>query len=77
MPSRECLGDGTRTNREPVPEMLARRVDPQAAPSATLDAIRDAEVTMGEMGAACSKDGLATSAIEALKSGLASKNNGM
>ena len=57
--------------------MLARRVDPQAAPSATLDAIRDAEVTMGEMGAACSKDGLATSAIEALKSGLASKNNGM
>lgn len=41
------------------------------------DAIRDAEVTMGQMGAACSKDGLATSDIEALQSGLAFKTNGM
>lgn len=41
------------------------------------DLIRDAEVTMGAMGAACSKDGLATSPIEALKSGLAFKTNGM
>lgn len=41
------------------------------------DAIRDAEVTMGQMGAACSKEGLATSDIEALKSGLAFKTNGM
>jgi hypothetical protein len=41
------------------------------------DAIRDTEVTMGEMGAACSKDGLATSQLDALKSGLAFKTNGM
>jgi hypothetical protein len=41
------------------------------------DAIRDAEVTMGEMGKACSQDGLATSQLEALQSGLAFKTNGM
>jgi hypothetical protein len=41
------------------------------------DAIRDVEVTMGQMGLACSKDGLASSQIEALQSGLAFKTNGM
>ena len=41
------------------------------------DAIRDAEVKMTEMGAACSKDGLATSQIEAFKTGFAFKTNGM
>jgi hypothetical protein len=39
--------------------------------------IRDAEVSMGAMGAACTKDGLASSQLEALKSGLAFKTNGM
>jgi hypothetical protein len=41
------------------------------------DAIRDAEVSMGAMGDACTKDGLAASQLEALKSGLAFKTNGM
>lgn len=41
------------------------------------DSIRDAEVTMGNMGATCSKDGLSTTQIEALKSGLAFQTNGM
>lgn len=41
------------------------------------DSIRDAEVTITTMGATCTKDGLATSQIEALKSGLAFKTNGM
>lgn len=41
------------------------------------DLIRDAEVTMGTMGTACTKDGLATSQIEALQGGLAFKTNGM
>lgn len=41
------------------------------------DSIRDAEVTMGEMGSACTKDGLATSSLDALKTGLAFKTNGM
>ncbi|MGC4090007.1 MAG: DUF1552 domain-containing protein [Polyangiaceae bacterium] len=41
------------------------------------DTIRDAEVTMGNMSAACSKDGLSTTQIEALKNGLAFQTNGM
>ncbi|WP_437662606.1 DUF1552 domain-containing protein [Sorangium sp. So ce1182] len=41
------------------------------------DAIRDTEVTMGEMGGACSQAGLATSELEALEGGLAFKTNGM
>lgn len=41
------------------------------------DSIRDVENTMGRMAAACTADGLATSQIEALKSGLAFKTNGM
>ncbi|WP_437595392.1 DUF1552 domain-containing protein [Sorangium sp. So ce590] len=41
------------------------------------DSIRDTEVTMGEMGGACTQAGLATSELEALKSGFAFKTNGM
>ncbi|XXX72944.1 DUF1552 domain-containing protein [Sorangium sp. So ce134] len=41
------------------------------------DSIRDTEVTMGEMGGACSQAGLATSALEALEGGLAFKTDGM
>lgn len=41
------------------------------------DGIRDIEVTMGEMGAACSADGLNTTALEAMKSGWAFTTNGM
>jgi len=41
------------------------------------DSIRDAEIKMGQMGLACSQDGLATSQIEAFKTGFAFKTNGM
>jgi hypothetical protein len=41
------------------------------------DSIRDVEVTMGRMVAACDAEGLATSQLDALKSGLAFKTNGM
>ncbi len=41
------------------------------------DSIRDAETTMGRMVAACDSEGLATSQLDALKSGLAFKTNGM
>ncbi|WP_437302186.1 DUF1552 domain-containing protein [Sorangium sp. So ce388] len=41
------------------------------------DSIRDTEVTMGEMGSACSQAGLATSELEALEGGLAFKTDGM
>jgi hypothetical protein len=41
------------------------------------DSIRDVETTMGRMAASCNAAGLATSQLEALKSGLAFKTNGM
>ncbi|WP_437629524.1 DUF1552 domain-containing protein [Sorangium sp. So ce854] len=41
------------------------------------DSIRDTEVTMGEMGGACSQAGLTTSAYEALENGFAFKMDGM
>ena len=41
------------------------------------DSIRDAEITMGTMGATCTKNGLSQSAIDALKSGIAFKTDGM
>jgi hypothetical protein len=41
------------------------------------DSIRDTESTMASMAASCGADGLSTSQIEALKSGLAFKTNGM
>ncbi|WP_438013568.1 DUF1552 domain-containing protein [Sorangium sp. So ce315] len=41
------------------------------------DSIRDTEVTMGEMGGACSQAGLTTSAYEALANGFAFKMDGM
>jgi hypothetical protein len=41
------------------------------------DSIRDVEIKIGTMGMTCTKDGLSTSQIEALKSGVAFKTNGM
>lgn len=41
------------------------------------DSIRDAESTMTTMAATCTKDGLSTTQLDALKSGLAFKTNGM
>ena len=41
------------------------------------DSIRQAETTMGTMAATCTKDGLSTTQLDALKSGLAFKTNGM
>ena len=41
------------------------------------DSLRDAEVNMANMAAACAPDGLSTTQLEMLKSGLAFKTNGM
>ncbi|HXU61068.1 MAG TPA: DUF1552 domain-containing protein, partial [Polyangia bacterium] len=41
------------------------------------DSIRDAEVTMSNMAATCTQDGLSTSQLTALKSGIAFTTNGM
>jgi hypothetical protein len=41
------------------------------------DSIRDVEVTMGNMAATCTQDGLSTSQLAALKNGIAFQTNGM
>ena len=41
------------------------------------DSIRDIEITMGTMGATCTKTGLSTRQLDALKSGIAFKTDGM
>jgi hypothetical protein len=41
------------------------------------DSIRDVEVTMGAMGATCTKTGLSTTTLDSYKSGFAFKTNGM
>jgi hypothetical protein len=41
------------------------------------DSLRDVETTMANMAASCSADGLSTSQLDALKSGLAFQTNGM
>jgi hypothetical protein len=41
------------------------------------DSIRDVEVKMGAMAGACTKDGLSTTQLDALKSGISFKMNGM
>ena len=41
------------------------------------DSIRDTELTIGTMGATCTKNGLSQSSIDALKSGIAFKADGM
>ncbi|HET6149839.1 MAG TPA: DUF1552 domain-containing protein [Polyangia bacterium] len=41
------------------------------------DGIRDTEITMGTMAASCTKDGLSTTQLDALRTGFAFKANGM
>lgn len=75
--SRKSVNDLVRGELTSLMNLSSLSQDDKHRLQQHFDAIRDTEVTMGEMGAACSKDGLATSAIEALKSGLAFKTDGM
>jgi hypothetical protein len=75
--SRKSVNDLVRGELNSLLGMSALSQDDKLRLQQHFDAIRDTEVTMGEMAAACSKEGLATSDIEALKSGLAFKTNGM
>jgi hypothetical protein len=75
--SRKSVNDLVRAELNGLLGMSALSQDDRLRLQQHFDAIRDAEVKMGEMGVACSKDGLATSQIEALQSGLAFKTNGM
>jgi hypothetical protein len=75
--SRKSVNDLVRAELNALMGSASLSKDDKLRLQQHFDAIRDAEVTMGQMGTACTKDGLATSDLEALKSGLAFKTNGM
>jgi hypothetical protein len=75
--SRKSVNDFVRAELKSLLSSPALSKDDRERLQQHFDAIRDVEVTMGQMGLACSKDGLASSQIEALQSGLAFKTNGM
>jgi Protein of unknown function (DUF1552) len=75
--SRKSVNDMVRAELNSLMSSASLSKDDKLRLQQHFDAIRDAEVTMGQMGTACTKDGLATSQIEALQSGLAFKTNGM
>lgn len=75
--SRKSVNDLVRNELKGLLSSSSLSSDDRQRLQQHFDAIRDTEVTMGQMGAACTKDGLATSQIEALMGGLAFKTNGM
>jgi hypothetical protein len=75
--SRKSVNDLVRGELNYLLSLPALSQDDKLRLQQHFDSIRDAEVKMGEMGVACSQDGLAVSELEALKSGLAFKTNGM
>jgi hypothetical protein len=75
--SRKSVNDLVRAELNHLLGLPALSQDDKLRLQQHFDSIRDTEVKMGEMGVACSQDGLAVSELEALKSGLAFKTNGM
>jgi hypothetical protein len=75
--SRRSVNDLVRSELNSIMGMSALSAADRQRLQQHFDCIRDAETTMGTMGNTCTKDGLSTTQIEALKSGLAFKTNGM
>lgn len=76
--SRKSVNDLVRAELNGLMNMPALSAADKQRLKQHFDAIRDAEVTMGTMsGAVCSKDGLNTTKLDSLKSGLAFQTNGM
>jgi hypothetical protein len=76
--SRKSVNDLVRNELNSLMGMAALSSDDKQRLKQHFDAIRDAEVTMGTMSSAvCSKDGLNTTKLDSLKSGLAFQMNGM
>ena len=75
--SRKSVNDLVRGELKALQGLSGLSKDDQLRLQQHFDAIRETEVTLGEMGRACSRDGLATSALDALASGFAFKQNGM
>lgn len=75
--SRKSVNDYVREELNELKGLSRLSGDDRQRLQQHFDAIRDTEVTMGEMSQACVKGGLATSQIEALSGGLAFKMDGM
>ncbi len=75
--SRKSVNDLVRDELKSLMANPALSADDKLRLQQHFDAIRDVEVTMGEMGAACSEGTINKTAIEALKNGLAFKMDGM
>jgi hypothetical protein len=75
--TRKSVNDLVRAELNSLMGMTALSAADKQRLKQHFDAIRDAEVTIGTMGATCTKDGLATTQLDALKSGLAFQTNGM
>ena len=75
--SRKSVNDLVREELKGLQGLSGLSADDKQRLQQHFDAIRDTEVTLGQMGQACSKDGLATSELEALQGGLAFRTDGM
>ena len=76
MASRKSVNDLVRAELKALQSLSGLSRDDQLRLQQHFDAIRETEVTLGEMGRACSRDGLATSALDALASGFVFKQDG-
>jgi hypothetical protein len=75
--SRKSVNDLVRAELNSLMSLPALSAADKQRLQQHFDSIRDTEVKMTQMGVACSKDGLATTQLEAYKSGFAFKTNGM
>jgi hypothetical protein len=77
MASRKSVNDLVRKQLKRLQGLSSLSSDDQQRLQQHFAAIRDTEVTLGEMGKACSEAGLATSQLQALQSGFAFKGDMM
>jgi hypothetical protein len=75
MASRKSVNDLVRQQLKRLQGLSSLSADDQQRLQQHFDGIRDTEVTLGEMGSACSEAGLATSQLQALQSGFAFKGS--
>jgi hypothetical protein len=75
--TRKSVNDLVRSELNSLMSMSALSSADQQRLKQHFDSIRETEITMGGMGATCTKNGLSTSQLDALKSGIAFKTDGM
>ena len=75
--SRKSVNDLVRAELKSLLSSPALSKDDKDRLQQHFDGIRDVEIALGQMGSACTKDGLSSSQLDALSSGLAFKTNGM